>query len=273
VKKKTTRRYESSELLRKAYLSLKASDGLTLRGWAELCGVDCSALALIIHSKRLLPRKHVKKVGASLNFDELSQDHFERALERDWLKRNGIAPDSISREEDQAFDNLHNIIEGDAVLLKSWLHLALLESTSCSSFEQDENALAQRFGVPPLAIRTTLNDLLNSGYLLRDGDSLVKRNKKMRIPTKRSRQLIRNFHIQMLDRAKKHLQTATDSASFQRRLATGYTVAVNPKQLPKAKLILEKALVAAASALIKGSCTDVYQLQLQLFPLSARKNK
>ena len=90
----------------------------------------------------------------------------------------------------------------------------------------------------------------------------------MRIPTTRSRQIIRQFHLQMIDKAKLHLQKNNEKVSFEKRLVTGYTIAVNPKQINKAKLILEKALIEASMQLIKGKAKEVYQLQLQLFPLS-----
>ena len=260
-------KYESSDILRKVFLSLKASDDFTLRKWAELANLNSSTLNLIINSKRLLPKKHLKIMGQSLNLDHLTQDYLEKALDRDWLRKRGIKIESVSTVESD-FSDIHEI-EGDAVLLKSWLHLALLEFSTCKNFKEDLDFLSSQFQVSKTKVQDALNDLINENYLVRGKKGLEKKNKKMRIPTKRSRQIIRNFHIQMLDQARNHLQTHHDNASFQNRLITGYTVAVNPKNLPKAKLILENALIEASSRLVRGDCTEVYQLQLQLFPLKS----
>jgi hypothetical protein len=122
--------------------------------------------------------------------------------------------------------------------------------------------------LPKTEIQKALRELEQEGYLVRKKGILKKQNKKMRIPTTRSRQLIRNFHIQMLDRAKYQLQTKSDKESFERRLVTGYTISTNTKQLSKAKLIMEKALIEISTTLSQGMPNEVYQLQFQLFPLS-----
>jgi len=258
-------RFESSEVLRKAFLNLKNNDGLTLRKWAELVGLSSATLNLIINSKRLLPRKHTQNIGSSLGFDDLTQEYLEKAIERDWLRKRGIKPETVSAAN-LDYSEVQEI-EGDAILLKSWLHLAILEFSTCKNFREDLDFLSNQFRVSKSEVQMVLNDLETSGYLVRGKNGLKKRDKKMRIPTKRSRQIIRNFHIQMLDKARHHLMTQHDSAAFQKRLVTGYTVAVNPKQIAKAKLILEKALLEASTQLVKGACTEVYQIQLQLFPL------
>ncbi len=250
-------------------MELKKKDGLSLRKWSELCGVDSSTLMLILQSKRLVPQKHLAKIGASLNFDSLKQSQLANAFRSDLLRKKGI-DQSLSdfRHEAKDLNEIYEVIEGDAILLKNWFYVALLEYSLCKDFKEDFDFLAKKFLLPKSEIQKALHELEQEGYLVRKNGVLKKQNKKMRIPTTRSRQLIRNFHIQMLDRAKNQLQTKIDKESFDRRLVTGYTISTNTKQLPKAKIILEKALIEISTLLSQDTPNEVYQLQLQLFPLS-----
>ena len=264
--------FESSEILRKAFYNLKKTDRLSLRKWSGLVGLHSSILNLILNSKRIVPRKHLKLLAESLNFDALATADLIEAHTRDWLVAKGIkAPRDRRAAQRSSTLEIEDVIEDDHILLKSWLHLALLESFACEDFSAQPNALARRFGVPEKNIVETLADLQRAGFLViaKDG-RWVKKNKKMRIATKRSRQLVRDFHTQMLKKALQHMQSQTESEAFENRLVTGYTVSANPKKIKKAKLILEKALIEACTALIDGKCTEVYQVQLQLFPLTKK---
>lgn len=267
--KKKKHLLQSSEILRLSFLEHKQRDALSLRKWSELCGIDSSTLALILQSKRLVPQKHLTKIGASLDFDSLKQSQLVNAFRSDLLKKKGIDQSfSGFQSNEKDINEIYEVIEGDAILLKNWFYIALLEYSLCKDFKEDFDFLAKKFLVPKNEIQKALHELEQEGYLIRKNGVLEKQNKKMRIPTTRSRQLIRNFHIQMLDRAKYQLQTKTDKESFDRRLVTGYTISTNTKQLAKAKIILEKALIEVSTLLSQGSPNEVYQLQLQLFPLS-----
>lgn len=267
--KKNNGLFKSSEILRLSFLEHKQKDTLSLRKWAELCGIDSSTLTLILQSKRLVPQKHLKKIAESLNFDSLKQSQLDNAFRSDLLKKKGI-DQSVSEFQgsEKDINEIYEVIEGDAILLKNWFYIALLEYSLCKDFKEDFDFLAKKFLLPKTEIQKALHELEQEGYLVRKKGILKKQNKKMRIPTTRSRQLIRNFHIQMLDRAKYQLQTKSDRESFERRLVTGYTISANTKQLSKAKLIMEKALIEASTTLSQGAPNEVYQLQLQLFPLS-----
>ncbi len=264
--------FESSEILRKAFLALKTSDGLSLRKWSALVDINVATLTRIINSQRLVPKKHLPKLAKSLDFDAVAQNALVQAHSRDWLRSKNVEPEQIRKAHVSEDRRIQEIIENDEVLLKSWLHLSILESTICNNFVEDISLIAKQFGVHSRDVQAVLHDLELAGYLVREKGSLKKKNKKMRIPTKRSRQLVREFHTQMLRKATLELQ-ASDSASFAARLINGYTVAVNPDNIESAKLVLEKALIEAATLLTEGTCTEVYQLQLQLFPLSKTKHR
>ena len=50
------------------------------------------------------------------------------------------------------------------------------------------------------------------------------------------------------------------------------TFACNPEKLDEAKMRIEEAMFRIVRELTKGDCTEVYQYNLQLFPLTRRRN-
>ena len=153
-------------------------------------------------------------------------------------------------------------------ILLARLHMAILEVSGCRNFSESLRSLAIRFSSSESKVRAALDDLLRSGHLVRKPNGrLQKTAEKMRIPTQRSRAIVRNFHAQMMKKAIAHMTTPTTAPDFSDRLMTGFTISVNPEHLEEAKLILQKALLQIAELLSSGECERVYQLQAQLFPL------
>ncbi|MGZ3771926.1 MAG: TIGR02147 family protein [Bdellovibrio sp.] len=257
-------------LLKEAFMNLKKHDGFSLRQWSQIVDLSSSYLNLVINSKRLPPKQSLLKLAQSLNFDKLATESLLEAYEHDWLKLKGI-----SSNKDQSllkqFKEFHTVAEDDSVLLKSWLHLAVLEFSTCENFTSDPVDLAKIFNTSPSNIKIVLFDLLDSGFLIKTPEGQLKKiNLKMRVPTSRSREVVRNFHIENLKNAIHHLQTFKDQESFQKRLITGYTVAVNSNKLEEAKLMIEKSMIEIVNQLTDGASEEIYQFQIQLFPLTRK---
>jgi len=70
----------------------------------------------------------------------------------------------------------------------------------------------------------------------------------------------------MMRRGLLQLERPVDQSSFQNRLFTGYTVAVDPDKILEAKNLIHKFLLETCQLLSTGPCTQVYQLQVQFFP-------
>lgn len=261
------RTYLSSEILQRHFQALKKNDGLSLRGLAKLCKVSPALLSQVLNSKKLASRRLALALSDALDLDALAKSEVLESLARDIMAAKGITnPMTTAKEPLQ--NRVRDVIDDDRLLLKSWLHMAVLESTGCDNFTEDAAKLAKRFSVKERQIQLVLEDLIRSGFLVRDENRrLHKSEEKMRIPTNRSRPAVREFHGQMLKKAANELTTRPAAEAFHARLITGYTVAVNPEHLEQAKLILHHALLDIAELLSTGDCERVYQIQAQLFPL------
>jgi hypothetical protein len=75
----------------------------------------------------------------------------------------------------------------------------------------------------------------------------------------------------MIQKASLLMQLTPSEQDFSERLISGVAFAGNPSKLPEAKVIIEEAMYKAAELLASGNCTEIFQLNLQLFKLSKQR--
>jgi len=138
------------------------------------------------------------------------------------------------------------------------------------NFKPDVGWIAKRLGITVHQAKDGIATLSRTGFLKTDGSRWEKNKERLRFPTVASHPSVRKFHSQMISKAARHLNHATSKEDFARRLITGLTIAVNPEQIEAARAIIHKALYDVAEILTQGACTEVYQMNLQLFPLTSQ---
>lgn len=263
--------FKSCQMLLKQFNELKKVDGLSLRGLSRAAGLSPAYLSLVFNSKRLPNLEMLKKIGENLEMDKFALAQLKDAYQIDWLKKNNISAlptPKVRRSKSQASPEI--ALMEDTDLFKSWLNLAISEFTLCDGFVEDPVRLAKIFSTTSKDVTNAIHWLTVSGFLKRDEQGILKKvHHKIRFPiSHRSRATMRSFHRQMMLKAIKHMELKTDVESYSRRLITSYTMAVNPEKVEEAKLMIQKALVEIAEHLTEGPSREVYQLQVQLFPLT-----
>ncbi|MGZ3780843.1 MAG: TIGR02147 family protein [Pseudobdellovibrionaceae bacterium] len=115
-----------------------------------------------------------------------------------------------------------------------------------------------------------LVELLNNSNFFEQKDGIwIKTNLHIRYPTKAPLPAIRAYHKNMLEKALANLVNGIDKKSFERRSISSVSVASNPQNLKKAKERLSEMMYEIANILSEGDCTEIYQLNVQLFPLTS----
>ena len=268
-------RFQSCQILRKQFQELKKAEGLSLRSWSESVGLSPTYISLVFNSKRLPNLDTLRQLGQYLEMDKLALAELKEAYQLDWLKKNNIKATPIKKPTKKIeSEDIEVTMMDDTDIFKSWLNLALSEFTLCDGFTEDAKELSKLFAASPEEIKQSFKWLLSSGFLVRDENGVLKKkHKKVRFPvSQRSRQQMRSFHKQMMMKAIRHMETHTEQEIYQKRLINGYTIAVDPDKVEAAQVLLQKSMIEIAELLTSGEKTsEVYQLQVQLFPLTIKK--
>ena len=144
--------------------------------------------------------------------------------------------------------------------------LPILDLTTCANFVPDYQWIAGKLGIPDFTVRDAVDRLVRLGLLKIEGKIWTKTHKKLEIQSKTSKSGIRAFHKAMINKSLKALEDTSVEAFNKRRIGS-LTVAVNMENFEKAIACIEKFQKTLISILSEGNCTELYQLNLQLFTL------
>lgn len=259
-------KFKSGEILRSYFFKLKKADNLTMRSWSNLTKVNTATLSQIINSKKLCPARSIEKIAQSLGLDQLQKIKLLEAYAIDLLAEKGLQLPRTSSYPSSA-NSPEEILEDDLIILRSWLHLTVLEMVNLEGFKNDISWISKSLGVSSDDVKRVLVDLKRSGYLVITEGQLAKKFKKMRVPATRSREIVRHFHSQMLKKAIWELENKISAKDYSQRRITGYTVTGSPEKIAKVQELIEKFMNDTAEEMSQQKPEMLYQLQVQLFPL------
>lgn len=244
----------------------------SIRALARDLKVNSSYLSAVFSGKKPVPQKRLKEIASRLEIDDLALKILTHAIARLKSSFHEIALVGANQSEVQNtsdyIQKFHEASRADLKLWNKWYNVAILDLSTCSGFKVDPEWIAKRCNIRVSEARQSLQFLLDEGYLVLKDGRAEKAHLHLRMPTTASGETVRSFHEQLMLRAIKTMHSKTDIESYKLRLITGAMVATNSEQISKAREILQAAMVQVAEVLLQGEATEVYQLGVQLFPLS-----
>lgn len=243
------------------------NSNLSLRSIARLMGISPSYFSEILGGKKNIPTNKLKEILETLDIDEFAALYLKNCLKNEGHK------DFIMTDED--FLNLYREFNADEFhVFKEWYYIPLMELTTLSNFVHDNEWMAKKLNISEAEVGVALFHLKKAGYLnLQDG-TLKKTNKQLIYQVKGSEKiaLAQNYHRNMISRSLKEFEK-NGPEDFKRRTVVGYTLAVNPNVIEDVMKKLKEDLLMSTSIATQGDCQEVYQLNLQFYPLSNSSNE
>lgn len=222
----------------------------------------------VLSGKSDLPLDRVADFVTHLKIDKISENRLLRSYENPVLQELKEEKTLSGRHEEVMADYIE-LADKEFHLLERWYFIAILDLAGCRNYSDDPAWIGKRLGISEAHAKEALRFLKAGRFLIQDdGGRWIKSHKQIRIPTKESRQLIRQYHEAMSDKAVRQLNKFTSPEDFSRRLITGISTSANPKQLAKAMDRLNQAMYEIAEILRTGDCSEVYHLNIQLFPIT-----
>lgn len=264
------------EILQSGFERLKEQNELTsLRSLALSLKLSSSYLSKVFRGERRLSPKLVAPLGKVLRLDHHEIKELQRRILGELETRKMATGVQTVREEQDAklATDYESLGAKSFWLIEEWYHLPLLNLITVENVSFDARELAKRLGVAVERVQASIERMIRDGLIKRDHkNNLIRTEMKIRFPTQRSDSRIRAYHKKMIEKALKHLDKIPTEADFNERLISGVAFAADPKKIPQAKVLLEEAMYKAAELLTDGECSEVFQLNLQLFPLT-KSNK
>jgi len=260
MKKKNKKSYEIlSAHLKKLQ---KENPKFSARSLSLKLGLSPAFLTNVLSGKRLLPIKRLEAFCQILKIDEFDRHEIKKRLILEKLDLQNLT-DHVAPNKSNTHQEL--LPEGQFRLMRYWWNFAILDLLTCfnsKGFTKVE--ILSSIPVQEAALDISLNELLQMNLIHKQNEFYFKTEEHLKLPTRGPNPVTRNFYKSVLTLAQQTLDK-TDPADFEKRLITTISCAVNPAQVPKAKIRLAEALAEIRDILTEGNCTDVYFLQAQLF--------
>lgn len=153
--------------------------------------------------------------------------------------------------------------------ISDWYYLPILEMTFLKNFESKPEWIAKKLGhgLTPETVKLAIDRLIRLGLIERKSDGTLKKIPKGRLwaGDRGMQQAVRQYHAQMMDRAKQAMSTQ----KTEERFLSSSTVTIKKSDLEKIQKIIQKCQreIGRCSAQ-DGDGEEVYHVNIQCFRAS-----
>jgi uncharacterized protein (TIGR02147 family) len=240
-------------------LSLKqrVNPSYSLRAYANFLGVHSSTLSQVLSGKRSLPLKSAKEVSEKLNLGPKDKTLFLESLYR--IKTN---LDDIKVDHN---DDRFMLDESYSKVIAEWEHYAVLTLFDIDNFTASKEEISARLGITEMRAEVVLDNLLICNLINKNEEgAFQKTHEKVRTTEDVTMKALHDSHIETLEMGKNKLE----EIDVELRDYSAMTIAMDVEKLPEVKTIIREFRQKMSALLRDGKKTDVYQLAIQLYPLT-----
>lgn len=222
----------------------------SLRSFARSLNIASSALSAILNGKRPITQRMKIRLGSALGLSATQIENYDE-------KSKNVYPQQF-----------HQLALDTFAVISDWYHYSILELTYVRGFESSSEYISKKLGVTKSEINFAVERLKRIGFLKEiDGkwvDSSPNSGFITNIDDQKTSLASRKMQKQILEKSIEALETV----SIGKRSHTSMTMAVNIKDLPKARELIKKFRRTMNSEMDSASVkTNVYQLHVGFFPV------
>lgn len=221
----------------------------SLRAFAKSLSMSPAQLSQLVSGKRPLTLKTFEKVARELMLSPIEKKRALEALAQSVAQE--LHPNNLQMKEDEFR------------LVSDWYHFAILSLTKVKGAKKDPVWIAKRLGIAIIDAKLAVERLERMG-VLSPGETFKQITEPIRVLSEVPSQAIQKWHRQMISMATEKLS----HVPVDRRDYSGMVMAIDPKNLPRAKKAIEDFQEELVSLMEQGEPTEVYAMSCQLYPLT-----
>ena len=235
--------------------------------FARYLGISQSYLNLVLNKKRKITPKLAEKIIKKLDFNDQETLYFNYLMEIERASNKEIAELFVSKIEKFRKDNNYDELSIDKFkFIADWYYSAVFEALSLSGIPKNSVQIAKKLKLPKKLVNRVLQMLVKLELVeKKSSNNEYQRIKKtpLRIPSQIISQGLRQFHKQVLLKARSSIEKQT----LDERHIHGMTMAIDPSKLPEAQKKIRDFTRELTEFLEDGEQSEVYQFSSQLFRL------
>lgn len=238
--------------------------------WSKSLGLKTtSSITKIIQGQREPGPDVTEKMIRYFRFNEKQAQYFRDLIRLQKIKNDPRLSVLLMEKIGKDFPNssLRLMDDKSFLIISNWYYLALRELCRMTGFSEDPEWISQQFifKVTAREISSALRVLIDMGMLKRDSKNRLQ-IVEGRLDTNNdiASEGIKRYHEQMLD----HAKSALRRVSIEDREITSTSLLMSSKQMATAKELIREFKQKFERLMENESGDQVYQIQIQLFPLT-----
>ncbi|MDG0815089.1 TIGR02147 family protein [Bdellovibrio svalbardensis] len=244
--------HKSSEFLLNEFQRQKTlSPALTNSQFAKNLGIPASRLSDYLNGRRVMTVAVAKQITKNLSLNPADLEHLKTLIELDKKSKKTLRSETQLREDEFS-------------VICDWYHFAIMALMTLKSFQSDPAWIGERLNIPAEVAQAALDRLLRLGLIELKDKKFVATRRQLETTHNIPSDSLRRSHRQSLQQVVDQL----DTVPVHLRDVTSITFAINRKKIAEAKGIIRKFRRKMADLMSQGPKTDVYNLNIQLFPVT-----
>ena len=244
-----------SYLQHQLILRISKNPAYSLRAFALQLGLNHATLSSLISGKRKITQATFNKISNSLNLSPAEIGEF------------------LESKDNQQKNNYFILHQDSFLAMSEWYYDAILELFRIPNQQLDAKSISSALGITPLQAKAAIETLerLELVTIEKGNYKLKHKNSTNLLDLDFTSAANRKYQKSILNKSIE----AVETIDRKDRDHTSTTMAINKKDLPKAKELIQKFRHEMDQYLQRGDVTpnDVYQLQVSFFPLTNKFKK
>lgn len=224
----------------------------SLRSFAKWLGVSPAQLSQMIAGKRPVTLKSMKKITERLGLSPSEK----KSLILTFLQQKKFIENSEEKK-------VLKMQEDQFRLISDWYHFAILSLSQLKGSHSDPRWIARRLGISVEQAHQALLRLERLG-IVQIKPQLRQVSDPLEVVSHTTSEAIRKYHKQNMNLALEKIETVPN----QLRQFQSISIPLNPKNLEQFKKLIDEFLNQASDLSEKYEGIEVYNLNVQLFPVT-----
>ena len=240
----------------------KKNESYSVRAFAMYLDLSSATVSQLLAGKRRPSAKFAIKLLSQLDANP---------KEREAVLSSLIKKKKTTEAQEMSSEHKYQMIAIDSFkLLSDWFHYAILELTSVNDFKFDYAWIAGQLNISTTEARQAVERLLRLDLIEEKNGTIV-----------RTKGFVTNYEEGLTTSALKLLQRhvlqkaldAIELVPAHKKDITSMTMAIDEKKIPEAKKLIKKFRRELCEFLETGNQTRVFNLGIQLYPVSKGPKK
>ncbi len=220
----------------------------SLRSFAASIGIGSGAMTGIIQGKRQISKKMAERLAITLQLTKIDKDKFLSSFG----DQQANISDSTKHHSLQTFE-----------LIAKWQYFALLSVLKIQNVKWDLSKIAKKMNSSESDCEQMLTNLLSLELIKVKNGRYFRARKTLEFADEVPSWAIKASHAESLELARKSIY----EVPYELRDHSSITLAINKKNFKKAQKKIRQFQLEMAELLESGSKSEIYRLNVQLFPM------